>query len=89
MADNLSESKEMSFEKALLRLEEILEKMNSGSVGLDESLVLFEEADQLIGRCNRRLSEAESRIQVLIKNRNGELALGQDEKPILQKFETM
>ncbi|HKY99828.1 MAG TPA: exodeoxyribonuclease VII small subunit, partial [Rhabdochlamydiaceae bacterium] len=62
----------LSFELAYQRLEEILEKMNSGKVSLDESLKLYEEADRLISSCNKRLSDAEKKIEVLIKNRDGE-----------------
>ncbi|CAF23344.1 exodeoxyribonuclease VII small subunit [Candidatus Protochlamydia amoebophila] len=75
-----------SFETALCRLEEILEKMNSGTVSLDESLKLYEEADQLIIICNKRLNDAERKIEILVKNRSGELTLGNDDKPIIQDF---
>lgn len=78
---------ELSFEASFHRLEEILEKMNSGAVSLDESLKLYEEADRLITLCSKRLNEAERKIEVLIKNRNGgELVLGADQKPTTQDF---
>lgn len=80
------ETSEMTFEVAFARLEEILERMNSGTVSLDESLKLYEEADTLITKCNKRLVDAERKIEVLIKNRNGELTLGNDQKPITQDF---
>lgn len=81
------EQKELkTFESSFARLEEILEKLNSGSVSLDESLKLYEEADQLIISCNKRLTEAERKIEVLMKNRNGELVLGSDEKPQTQRL---
>lgn len=79
-------AQEMTFEAAFVRLEEILEKMNSGEISLDESLKLYEEADALIVTCNRRLVDAERKIETLIKNRNGELALGSDQKPLTQDF---
>ena len=44
---------DQSFESAFERLEQILEKMNTGKTPLDESLKLFEEADQLIRFCTR------------------------------------
>lgn len=78
--------KELSFEAAFARLEDILEKMNSGNVSLDESLKLYEEADKLITSCQKRLVEAERKIETLIKNRNGEVMLGPDHKPITQDF---
>lgn len=79
-------SKELSFEEGFARLEEILEKMNSGNVSLDESLKLYEEADKLITTCSKKLNEAERRIEVLIKNRNGELAMGSNQQPLTQEF---
>lgn len=78
--------KELSFEAAFARLEEILEKMNSGSISLDESLKLYEEADKLIIMCQKRLTDAERKIETLVKNRNGEVVLGADQKPITQDF---
>lgn len=75
-----------TFEEAFSRLEEILEKMNSGEVSLDVSLKLYEEADQWIARCGKKLNEAEKKIQVLIKNRNGELATNSDGTPQLENF---
>lgn len=80
------ENQEISFESAYARLEEILEKLNSGSVPLDESLKLYEEADKLIVNCGKRLTEAEQKIEILIKKRNGELAVGEDNKPMTQPF---
>ena len=78
----------MSFEEAYVRLEQILEKMNSGKASLDDSLKLYEEADRLISSCNKQLSEAEKKIEVLIKTRNGELALNERQEPQTQPFTT-
>jgi len=69
-----------SFESAFERLEQILEKMNSGKTPLDESLKLFEEADQLIRFCSQRLTTAEQKVETLIKNRS-ELVLDESQKP--------
>lgn len=80
--------KELSFEAGFHRLEEILEKMNSSTVSLDESLKLFEEADKLINTCSKRLNEAERKIEILIKNRaTGDLTLKEDQKPQTQDFQ--
>ena len=77
---------EVCFETAFARLEQILEKMNSGDTALDESLQLFEEADKLIGVCNKRLTDAERKVETLIKNRSGELVVGADQKPTTTDF---
>lgn len=77
---------EKNFESAFARLEEILERMNSGAISLDESLKLYEEADCLVNMCSKRLNDAERKIEILIKNRNGDLALNAEQKPITQDF---
>ena len=75
------EKKELSFESSLSRLEVILEKMNTGAVALEDALKLYEEADQLIGSCNKRLNEAMSKVEILIKNRSGDVEISKDGKP--------
>lgn len=75
-----------SFEAAYARLEEILEKMNSGKVSLEDSLKLYEEADRLIHWCSKRLNEAEKKIEVLVKTRDGELAVDEQSHPQTQPF---
>lgn len=76
----------LSFEKAFERLEEILEKMNSGKISLEDSLKLFEEAEKLMRVCNSRLIGAEQKIEQLIKSRTGEVALDADMKPKTEAF---
>ncbi len=78
---------DINFEANFQRLEIILEKMNAGKIGLDESLILYEEADQLINSCFKRLNDAEKKVEMLIKNRaTGEIILGTDQKPLMQDF---
>jgi exodeoxyribonuclease VII small subunit len=75
-----------TFETAFERMEQILEKMNGGKIPLDESLKLFEEADQLIRFCSERLTTAEQKVETLIKNRNQELLLDSAQQPKLQAY---
>ncbi len=82
----MTQESEMSFEAAYARLEEILEKMNSGKVPLEESLKLYEEADRLISWSNKRLMQAEKKIEILVKNREGELACDEKGRPLTQEF---
>ncbi len=77
---------EISFEKAFGRLEQILEKMNSNTISLDESLKLYEEADSLIQICGKKLNDAEKKVEILIKNRNGDLQLRPDQRPQTENF---
>ncbi len=55
----------ISFEKALLGLEDIVKKLESGNLPLDESLDLYEEAIALVKICNERLENAEARVRML------------------------
>jgi exodeoxyribonuclease VII small subunit len=75
-----------TFEMAYARLEEILERMNSGKVSLEDSLKLYEEADQLIAWCSKRLTDAEKKIEVLIKNREGGLQFDVNGQPATKPF---
>lgn len=77
---------ELNFEKAFIRLEEILEKLNSGKLSLDDSLKLYEEADKLIAICSKKLNDAERKVEMLIKQRSGELQLGPDGQPMTEEF---
>ena len=76
----------MNFESAFSRLEAILERMNSARITLDESLELFKEADKLINSCNKSLNDAERKVEILIKNRNGDIAIGPNQQPMTQNF---
>jgi exodeoxyribonuclease VII small subunit len=64
---------DLPFETAFARLEEILQKMNSGEVPLDDAIKLYEEADRLIKQCQTRLTSAEQKIEKLVKDRSGDL----------------
>jgi exodeoxyribonuclease VII small subunit len=75
-----------NFEAAFKRLEEILERMNAQDITLDESVALFEEANQLVIFCHKKLSQAENRIEVLLKTRAQELSIGSDGKPQTTPF---
>jgi exodeoxyribonuclease VII small subunit len=70
-------SPEMPFEKALVRVEEIVETLESGDPTLEESLALFEEGVVLSRQCNKRLDAAERRLEVL-GGKDGEGSLAVD-----------
>jgi exodeoxyribonuclease VII small subunit len=58
-----------SFEQEYDRLEEIVERLDSGRVGddltLDEALELYEEGVELVRRCREHLDEAEATLETL------------------------
>jgi exodeoxyribonuclease VII small subunit len=63
----------MSFEKALADLEAIVAKLESGDAALDESLALFEKGVQLAKFLRQELEKAEKKIEILLKDAEGEL----------------
>ncbi len=56
----------MDFEKRLNRLEEIVARMETGDLSLDDSLKLFEEGVKLSRDCNAELNEAEQKVRMLL-----------------------
>ncbi len=64
---------EKKFEAALARLEEIVSSLEAGELGLEQSLKLFEEGVKLARICNARLEEAERKVEILMKDKNGKM----------------
>lgn len=63
------------FEKAMERLEQIIDDLESGSLSLDDSIKVFEEGVELSKKCHKKLTEAETKVKQLIKNDNGEFEI--------------
>jgi exodeoxyribonuclease VII small subunit len=62
-----------SFEASLHRLTEVVEKLEGGELGLEESLALFEEGVGLARAAQARLDAAEKRVEELVRiDENGE-----------------
>jgi exodeoxyribonuclease VII small subunit len=61
----------LRFEDALKRLEEIVARLEKGELALEESLALYEEGIKLSRLCHAKLEEAESRIELLVKDAKG------------------
>jgi len=59
--------KNLSFEKALERLQEIVAELENPEKGLEESLVLFEEGISLSRFCRSRIDEIQKRVEVVLK----------------------
>lgn len=66
-------SEELKFEKALERLEKIVEELESGNIPLDEALKKYEEGVRLSRACSERLAQAEKKIQILTKTLDGSI----------------
>ncbi len=63
--------KKEKFEEAFSKLEEIVRKLESGNMSLEESLKAFEEGVRLSRICSERLDEAERRVEILIDGEKG------------------
>jgi exodeoxyribonuclease VII small subunit len=64
---------ERSFEAALAELEDIVNKLENGDIPLESSLELFETGIRLSRECRERLTSAERRIEILMKEADGSL----------------
>jgi exodeoxyribonuclease VII small subunit len=70
---------ELNFEKAMDRLEAIVEQMESGKLPLEDLIVRYEEGMGLVKVCQERLASAEQKIEIIARNSGG--------KPVVQVFE--
>ena len=65
--------KEINFEETMQKLEQITAELEKGELSLDESVKKFEEGIKLSKECSEKLDDAEKRINILVKNENGEM----------------
>jgi exodeoxyribonuclease VII small subunit len=70
---------EPNFEKAMDRLEAIVEQMETGKLPLEDLIVRYEEGMNLVKVCQERLTNAEQKIEVIARNNAG--------KPVVKDFE--
>ncbi len=78
--------REKKFEDAIEELDKIVEQLESGDLSLQDSLAVFEEGVGLVKYCNKKLTEVEKKIELLVKDKEGRLQLeplteGGDEEP--------
>jgi exodeoxyribonuclease VII small subunit len=71
----------MEFEKKLKRLEDIVEKMESGDLSLDDSMKLFEEGVKMSRECQSQLTVAEEKVKLL-------LSIDADGKAVTRDFDS-
>jgi exodeoxyribonuclease VII small subunit len=62
---------EMSFEDALRALEDVVRRLESGEVPLDESISLYERGEALRRHCQARLDAAQARIEKIVAGPDG------------------
>ena len=73
MSKKVNQTPPKSFEDALRELEQILSEIESGNVGLEESLAKYERGNFLIHHCRGVLNGAEKQIELLSKGPDGEV----------------
>jgi len=79
--ESTTQTDELTFEQAIEQLEQLIEKIESGEVGLEQSLKHYEQGTELIKRCRSILDSAEQRVAELTESETGELQAqsGEDE----------
>jgi exodeoxyribonuclease VII small subunit len=66
-------AKKGDFEKSLTRLEEVVKRLESAELSLDEAMKYFEEGVKLSRECQKQLEEAEGRVEILLKKTDGKI----------------
>ena len=66
-------AKKPEFEKTLARLEEVVRKLESPQLSLDDAMKLFEEGVALSRECQKQLEEAEGKVEILLKKADGKI----------------
>jgi exodeoxyribonuclease VII small subunit len=61
----------MKFEEALARLEAIVAELERGELPLEDSMKIFEEGIKLSKVCLKMLDDAEHRVEILVKDKDG------------------
>lgn len=75
-----AKKKDFDFEKAITELEQLVEKMEQGNLSLETSLQLFERGIALTRACQKALTEAEQKVQMLVRE-SGKEELADFETP--------
>jgi exodeoxyribonuclease VII small subunit len=73
-AKKIDAPKKPDFEKSLARLEEVVRRLESPQLSLDDAMKLFEEGVELSRECQKQLEEAEGRVEILLKKADGKIA---------------
>ena len=69
-------AKKPDFERSLARLEEVVRRLESPQLSLDDAMKLFEEGVELSRECQKQLEEAEGKVEILLKKADGKLVAG-------------
>jgi len=72
----------LTFEKAMKKLEQIVRELESGDQPLEKAIKKFEEGVQLSKFCSEKLDETEQKVTLLLKNQTGNVF----EKPFISEI---
>ncbi len=76
---------EIKFEDALKKLEKIVDDLERGDLSLDEALKKYQEGIELSRQCATRLEGAKKKIELLVKNKKGELEVTSAQEGITEE----
>lgn len=65
-------NKNLKFEQALEKLENSVEQLENGELGLDDSIKMYEEGVELARFCEKKLAEAEGKVEMIMKSLESE-----------------
>ena len=71
--NNPEKETHLDFERSMTRLEQVVKKLESPDLSLDEAMKLFEEGVTLSRECQKQLEQAEARIEILLKKADGKI----------------
>ncbi|MGC6475741.1 MAG: exodeoxyribonuclease VII small subunit [Parvibaculales bacterium] len=66
---------DMSFEQALAALEDIVNRLETGDVALEESIAIYQRGNQLRAHCDNKLKDAQAKIEKITDNGSAREAL--------------
>ena len=61
-------TKKLDLESSLESLEDLVDRMENGGLSLEDSLKEFEQGIKLVQSCQKSLSDAEQKVEILLKN---------------------
>jgi len=64
----------MNFEESLKKLEDIVRQLEEGELTLEQSLDFFQQGIMLSKICSKMLDEAEQKVNILIRDKNGRIS---------------
>ena len=64
-SDENAPTVDLKYEAALAELEQIVQRMESGQLSLEDSIVAYRRGSALLKHCQQKLDDAEARIQIL------------------------